>query len=64
MSGLAEILLNKGFKVSGSDIKNTKIIKHLEDLGVDFYLGHLASNIKDDVDFVIYTAAIKRTILN
>lgn len=60
MSGLAEILLNKGFKVSGSDIKNTKIIKHLEDLGVDFYLGHLASNIKDDVDFVIYTAAIKK----
>ncbi|KAE9636193.1 UDP-N-acetylmuramate--L-alanine ligase [Defluviitalea raffinosedens] len=59
MSGLAEILVKKGFKVSGSDMKNSKIIRHLEQLGVDFHLGHLPSNIKDDLDFVVYTAAIK-----
>lgn len=59
MSGLAEILQKKGFKVSGSDMKNSKIICHLEDLGVNFHLGHLSSNIKEDIDYVVYTAAIK-----
>lgn len=59
MSGLAEILLKKGFKVSGSDMKNSKIILHLEQLGVDFHLGHVPSNIKEDIDIVVYTAAIK-----
>ncbi|NLK22148.1 MAG: UDP-N-acetylmuramate--L-alanine ligase [Epulopiscium sp.] len=59
MSGLAEILLKKGFKVSGSDMKNSKIINHLEEVGVNFHLGHLASNIKNDIDFVVHTAAIK-----
>ncbi|WP_058486516.1 UDP-N-acetylmuramate--L-alanine ligase [Defluviitalea phaphyphila] len=59
MSGLAEILIKKGFKISGSDIKNSKIIRHLESLGVEFHLGHLSSNIKDDIDLVVYTAAVK-----
>ncbi|NLJ88806.1 MAG: UDP-N-acetylmuramate--L-alanine ligase [Epulopiscium sp.] len=58
MSGLAEILLDKGFEVSGSDIKSSKITKHLENLGINIYLGHSSSNIENDVDFVIYTAAI------
>lgn len=59
MSGLAEILVKKGFKVSGSDMKNSKITRHLEQLGVDFHLGHLPSNIKEDLDLVVYTAAVK-----
>ena len=40
MSGLAEILLDKGFKVSGSDNKLSKTTIHLQNLGADIYIGH------------------------
>ncbi|SFC67307.1 UDP-N-acetylmuramate--L-alanine ligase [Clostridium uliginosum] len=57
MSGLAAILLNSGFKVSGSDFKESKITKKLELSGAEVYIGHKKENIKD-VDLVVYTAAI------
>ena len=57
MSGLAAVLLNSGFKVSGSDFKDSAIVKKLRDEGAENYIGHDKNNIKD-VDLVVYTAAI------
>ena len=58
MSGLAEILHKAGFVVSGSDTYLTRITKRLEDLGIKVYEGHSAENITEDIDFVVYSAAI------
>lgn len=57
MSGLAAVLLNNGYKVSGSDFKESKIIETLRSKGAEIYIGHSAENLKD-VDLVVYTAAI------
>lgn len=57
MSGLAEILLSKNFSVSGSDSKNSKSTKHLEELGANIIIGHSKNNINNS-DLVIYTDAI------
>ncbi|AYD41294.1 UDP-N-acetylmuramate--L-alanine ligase [Clostridium fermenticellae] len=58
MSGLAQILLNRGFKVSGSDIKTSPITDNLSSLGAKIYIGQSESNIKSNIDLVVYTAAI------
>lgn len=60
MSGLAEILLNFGYEVSGSDLKSTHITKKLERLGVKVFIGHSESNIQSP-DLVVYTAAINKS---
>ena len=59
MSGLAEILIKEGFTISGSDVHTSDIIKHLEDKGAKVYLSQTADNITDDIDLVVYTAAIR-----
>lgn len=59
MSGLAEILLGEGFTVSGSDMKESDITDTLVSMGVKVNIGQVASNITDDIDLVVYTAAIK-----
>ena len=59
MSGLAEILLDKGFKVSGSDIKVSPLTESLEEKGAVIHYGQRAENITDDIDLVVYTAAIR-----
>ena len=58
MSGLAEILLNEHFTVSGSDNKESKLTTHLRDMGAKISIGQKASNIEDGIDVVVYTAAI------
>ena len=58
MSGLAAVLLNSGYKVSGSDFKNSEIVEKLRAEGAEIYIGHNKENIKNDVDLVVYTAAI------
>ena len=58
MSGLAEILLEEDFKISGSDAKASPLTRTLEERGAVIYYGQRAANIKDDVDVVVYTAAI------
>ena len=60
MSGLAEILLKEGFTVSGSDAKASDLTKLLESLGAVIRLGQRASNITDDIDLVVYTAAVHK----
>ncbi len=58
MSGLAEILLGAGFTVSGSDRAESDLTRHLEALGSRINYPQAASNITDDIDLIVYTAAI------
>ncbi len=60
MSGLAEILLLRGYKVSGSDMKSSPLTEKLLKDGADIYIGHDKNNLKN-VDIVVYTAAIPDT---
>ena len=47
MSGLAAVLLTKGYKVSGSDAKESEVLDKLRAFGAEIYIGHKRSNIKD-----------------
>jgi UDP-N-acetylmuramate--alanine ligase len=58
MSGLAEILLSKGFTISGSDSKESTLTKKLENLGAHITYAQVTANITDNIDVVVYTAAI------
>ena len=58
MSGLAEILLEEDFTISGSDAKASDLTRQLEAKGAKVYIGQRASNITDDIQLVVYTAAI------
>ena len=58
MSGLAEILLEEGFQISGSDMKASAMTDKLASLGASIMIGQKASNITDGIDLVVYTAAI------
>ena len=60
MSGLAEILMQEGFTVSGSDTKKTPLTEKLESLGAHIFYSQTAENITDDIDCVVYTAAISK----
>ena len=57
MSGLAALLLTKGYTVSGSDGKDSEILNKLRSSGAEIYIGHRESNL-NSVDLVVYTAAI------
>ena len=60
MSGLCEILLAEGcFTILGSDIKSSNLTKNLQNKGVTIYIGQNEKNITNDIDLVVYTAAIK-----
>ena len=58
MSGLALILLSRGYKVSGSDRTPSELTDLLEKEGALVHIGQRASNITEDIDLVVYTAAI------
>lgn len=57
MSGIAEILLNRGFEVSGSDLNLTEVTKRLSDLGAKIYEGHSEDNVKD-ANVLVYSSAV------
>lgn len=59
MSGLAEILLEKGYAVSGSDMKKSPATEKLAKAGAEIYIGHSSDNVKN-ADIVVYTAAIPK----
>ena len=59
MSGLAQMLVNAGFTIKGSDRQPSDLTRQLESKGVVIYYGQKAENITDDVELVVYTAAIK-----
>ena len=58
MSGLAEVLLQEGFTISGSDSQRSELTRHLEEKGATVFYGQTADNIKPGIDVVVYTAAI------
>lgn len=58
MSGIAEVLLNLGYGVRGSDMKSSETTQRLESLGGDVRIGHDESNV-DGVDVVVVSSAVK-----
>lgn len=61
MSGLAEILHQAGFRVSGSDWKSSAITKGLEAKGIQVFYGENAAHISDDIDCAVLTSAVKES---
>lgn len=59
MSGLAEFLIEKGYKVSGSDMAKTFITERISRKGAKIYYGHKPGNLDPRTDLVIYTSAVK-----
>ncbi|MCF6767463.1 UDP-N-acetylmuramate--L-alanine ligase [Thiotrichales bacterium 19S11-10] len=59
MSSLAEILFKLGYTVSGSDLKTSVITKRLASQGVTIFQGHSQNHIKDSVDLVVITSALR-----
>ena len=58
MCGIAEVLINLGYKVSGSDLRETEITKHLAQLGGDIKYGHRADNVQS-ADVVVVSSAVR-----
>ena len=58
MSSIAEVLLARGFRVSGSDLKKSEVTAHLEKLGATIYEGHAETNVQE-ADVVVYSSAVK-----
>jgi UDP-N-acetylmuramate--alanine ligase len=58
MSGIAEVLINLGYQVSGSDLGENAVTRRLQDLGARVVKGHAASNIQD-CDVVVTSSAIR-----
>jgi len=56
MGGIAEVLLNEGYQISGSDISENAVIKRLRALGANIHLGHSADNISGASVIVVSTA--------
>ena len=61
MSGIAELLLNLGYRVTGSDLKESEITRRLASLGGNVTIGHRAENVVSDVDVVVTSSAVKKT---
>src|SRR2546421_7689369 len=61
MSGIAELLLNLGYGVSGSDLKESEIARCLASLGGKIVLGHRSENVGPDVDVVVTSSAVRRS---
>ncbi len=58
MSGLAEVVLSRGFHVTGSDNKESDLTRSLEKAGAVISIGQRAENIPENCKLVVYTAAI------
>ncbi|HHV80007.1 MAG TPA: UDP-N-acetylmuramate--L-alanine ligase [Firmicutes bacterium] len=58
MSAIARVLLAKGYKVSGSDVKENEATSRLRKLGATIYLGHRAENLEPTVDLIVISSAI------
>jgi UDP-N-acetylmuramate--alanine ligase len=59
MSGIAEVLLNLGYHISGSDLKETEVTRRLQTLGCDISYGHRKENLKE-ADVVVVSSAIRQ----
>jgi UDP-N-acetylmuramate--alanine ligase len=59
MSGIAEILLNLGYRVTGSDARRNDAVERLEQLGAKVFIGHAASHV-EGAHVVVYSSAVSR----
>ena len=59
MSGMAELLLNHGFKISGSDLNKSERTIHLSNLGIQIFYDHKSENIKSP-DMIVYSSAVDK----
>ena len=59
MSGIAEVCLNLGYRVTGSDLKRTEAVERLEHLGAKIFIGHEATHI-EGAHVVVYSSAVAR----
>ncbi|NOX65585.1 MAG: UDP-N-acetylmuramate--L-alanine ligase, partial [Chlorobi bacterium] len=57
MSGIAEIMLSRGFEISGSDMNESANTERLRDLGIKVSIGHSAENVTD-CDVLVYSSAV------
>lgn len=57
MSGIAEVLLNLGYEVTGSDMADSSVVRHLRDLGATVHIGHSAGNL-GEVHVLVKSTAI------
>jgi UDP-N-acetylmuramate--alanine ligase len=57
MGGIAEILLNEGYIISGSDLQENAMTQHLRKLGTEIQLGHHEKHIRD-ADVIVYSSAV------
>lgn len=57
MSGMAELLFNLGYKISGSDLEQSDITNNLEEIGIKVFIGHNKNNI-EDIDLLVYSSAV------
>lgn len=60
MSGIAEVLVHLGFKVSGSDLAFSPTCKQLSELGIPIIEGHAASNLPDSCSLLVYSSAVQQ----
>ena len=58
ISGIAEVLLNQGYKITGSDVVSSTNTDRLKKMGAEIYIGHQAQNIESS-DVVVYSSAIR-----
>jgi UDP-N-acetylmuramate--alanine ligase len=58
MSGIAEVLLNLGFRISGSDLYESETVGHLRRIGIEVRIGHAAANI-EAADVVVVSSAVR-----
>lgn len=61
MSGIAELLLNLGHRVSGSDLRESDTTRRLQSLGASVLFGHSEQNVPADVDVVVVSSAVRRS---
>ena len=59
MSGIAEVLLNLGYHISGSDVKETEVTRRLQALGCEIFYGHRKENMRE-ADVVVISSAIRQ----
>src|SRR5215468_3142429 len=59
MSGIAEILLNLGYRVTGSDQKRSDAVERLAELGAKVFIGHQPGNV-EGAHVVVYSSAVSR----
>ena len=59
MCGIAEVLLNQGYEISGSDLRQSAVTDRLVSLGADIFLGHIASNV-EQADVIVVSTAINK----